>query len=245
MVLDECIATPATRETARGAMERSVRWATRGRARFQQLKTDPGALVVSNPGQVQFGIVQGGTFLDLRRESVARTIEIGFEAYAIGGLSVGEPRAVTDELVGLLGQRLPADRPRYLMGVGEPDQLVGYAALGIDMFDCVSPTRLGRTGYAYTSEGRLNVTRAGVRADAGPVDRSCACRTCSGYSRAYLHHLFRAGEPLGPRLLSLHNVAYLVGLLKRARAQILDGTFSSRLGASAPSMLARPGRPAG
>jgi queuine tRNA-ribosyltransferase len=233
MPLDECIGYPSARAEAEQALDRTHRWALQA------------ARAHRRSDQWLFAIVQGGMEPDLRTQAADALAAERFPGYAIGGLSVGEPRAVTDDLVALLGRRLPADRPRYLMGVGEPDQLVGYAALGIDMFDCVSPTRLGRTGYAYTSEGRLNVARARVRADAGPVDPRCDCRTCREYSRAYLHHLFRAGEPLGPRLLSLHNVAYLVGLLKAARAQILDGTFSSRLGASAPPAPRRPERPAG
>ena len=233
MPLDECIGYPSPRVVAEQALERTHRWA------LQAAGAD------RRRDQWLFAIVQGGMEPDLRGQAADALASEGFPGYAIGGLSVGEPRAVTDELVALLGRRLPVDRPRYLMGVGEPDQLVQYAALGIDMFDCVSPTRLGRTGYAYTSEGRVNLTRANVRADAGPVDPRCACRTCGGYSRAYLHHLFRAGEPLGPRLLSVHNVAYLVGLLKRARNQILAGTFSSLPGASAPASPGWPPEPAG
>ena len=233
MPLDECIGYPSSRAEAERALERTHRWALQA------------ARAHRRPDQWLFAIVQGGMEPDLRAQAADALAAEQFPGYAIGGLSVGEPRAVTDDLVALLGHRLPEDRPRYLMGVGEPDQLVKYAALGIDMFDCVSPTRLGRTGYAYTSAGRVNLARANVRADKGPVDPDCTCLTCSGYTRAYLHHLFRAGEPLGPRLVSLHNVAYLVGLLKRARAQILDGTFSSRLGATVPAPPVGQPAPAG
>jgi queuine tRNA-ribosyltransferase len=158
---------------------------------------------------------------DLRVQAARALAPAGFPGYAIGGLSVGEPREVMDRLVGLTAAELPADRPRYLMGVGEPDQLLAYAAMGIDMFDCVLPTRLGRTGYAYTSEGRLNVARASLRAETGPLDPACSCQTCQRYSRAYIHHLVRAGEPLAPRLISLHNVAFLVQLLRDFRQQII------------------------
>jgi len=216
MPLDECIGYPSTRAEAERTLERSHRWALQS------------ARAHTRPDQLLFAIVQGGMEPDLRAQAADALAAERFPGYAIGGLSVGEPRALTDELVGLLGRRLPDDRPRYLMGVGEPDQLVTYAALGIDMFDCVSPTRHGRTGYAYTSEGRVNIARASQRAEAGPVDPACDCATCQCYSRAYLHHLFRTGEPLGPRLLSLHNVAYLVGVLEVARAQIIAGMFGSR-----------------
>ncbi len=229
MPLDECIGYPSTRADAERALERTHRWALQA-ARAHRRRD-----------QWLFAIVQGGMEPDLRAQAADALAAEHFPGYAIGGLSVGEPRAVTDELVGLLASRLPDDRPRYLMGVGEPDQLIRYAALGIDMFDCVSPTRLGRTGHAYTSQGRLNLTRASVRADPRPVDPHCACLTCSGYTRAYLHHLFRAGEPLGARLLSLHNVAYLVDLLKQARAQVLGGTFGSHPGADARARTASSG----
>jgi queuine tRNA-ribosyltransferase len=167
---------------------------------------------------------------DLRVQAARALGAEGFPGYAIGGLSVGEPRDITDELVGLTAAALPEDRPRYLMGVGEPDQLVAYAKMGIDLFDCVLPTRLGRSGYAYTQDGKLNVTRASQRAERGPLDPSCDCLTCARYSRAYLHHLHRAGEPLGARLVSLHNVAYLVGLLRRLRTSILKDEAAGRSG---------------
>jgi queuine tRNA-ribosyltransferase len=217
MPLDECIGYPSTREQAERALERSHRWALKARRAHRRRD------------QWLFGIVQGGMEPDLRVQAARALGAEDFPGYSIGGLSVGEPRDVADALVALTARELPADKPRYLMGVGEPDQLVGYAALGVDMFDCVSPTRLGRTGYAYTSVGRINLARAALRAERGPIDPACACPVCAGYSRAYVHHLLRASEPLGPRLVSLHNVAYLVGLLREARARIVAGTFDGTL----------------
>ena len=225
MPLDVCIGYPSTRAEAETALERTHTWALQA-ARAQR-RSD----------QALFAIVQGGMEPDLWIQAARALAGEPFPGFAIGGLSVGEPRDVTDRLVALTAAELPADRPRYLMGVGEPDQLLAYAAAGVDLFDCVLPTRLGRTGYAYSSEGRLNLGRAAMRADPGPVDAACDCITCARYSRAYIHHLFRAGEPLGARLLSIHNVAYLVALLRRFRASIVaadgDGA-SSGLSTSAP-----------
>ena len=216
MPLDECIGYPSTREQAEQALERTHRWALQAQR------------VHRREDQALFAIVQGGMEPDLRVQAARALAGEGFPGYAIGGLSVGEPRPQCDELVALTAAELPADRPRYLMGVGEPDQLVSYAAMGVDMFDCVLPTRLGRTGYAYTSEGRVNVGKAALRAEAGPLDPACACLTCARYSRAYLHHLVRAGEPLAARLLSLHNVAYLVGILRSYRNEIIARAAAER-----------------
>jgi len=209
MPLDVCIGYPSTRPETELALERTHAWvlhAARARRR---------------PDQALFAIVQGGMEPDLRVQAARALAAEPFPGYAIGGLSVGEPRAVTDELVALTAAELPQDRPRYLMGVGAPDQLLAYAAAGVDLFDCVLPTRLGRTGYAYTAGGKLNVARAALRAEPGPLDPDCACTTCTRYSRGYLHHLVRAGEPLAARLLSLHNVAYLVTLLRTFRARLI------------------------
>jgi queuine tRNA-ribosyltransferase len=225
MPLDVCIGYPSTRQEAELALERTHAWALL--ARKAQRRSD----------QALFAIVQGGMEPDLRVQAARALAGEPFPGFAMGGLSVGEPGEVTDRLVALTAAEMPADRPRYLMGVGEPDQLLAYAAAGIDLFDCVLPTRLGRTGYAYSSAGRLNLTRAAMRTDPGPVDPCCECITCARYSRAYVHHLFRAGEPLGARLLSIHNVAYLVTLLRRFRESIVsadgDGA-SSGLSTSPP-----------
>src|SRR5215212_556171 len=219
MPLDVCIGPDATRSETEQALERTHAWALRAAA--AQLRSD----------QALFAIVQGGLEPDLRIQAARALAAERFPGVAIGGLSVGEPREVTDRLVALTAAELPADRPRYLMGVGEPDQLLAYAAAGIDLFDCVLPTRLGRTGYAYVPGGKLNVSRASLRAERGPLDPGCPCPTCARYSRAYLHHLVRAGEPLAARLLSLHNVAYLVELLRSFRRALIadasDGAASS------------------
>jgi queuine tRNA-ribosyltransferase len=228
MVLDECIATPAPAAAARGAMERSVRWARRARARFLQLK-DSGqpsdGVSVTNAEQAQFGIVQGGIHPDLRTESVQATTDIGFEAYAIGGLSVGEPPEVMYEVAGHVARQLPADRPRYLMGTGMPDDLIASVARGIDLFDCVLPTRNGRNGQLFTREGPLSIKNARFAEDTGPPDPGCECYTCRHFSRAYLRHLFMAGEMTGSTLNTVHNLFFYLDTMRRIREAIVLGTF--------------------
>ncbi len=228
MVLDECIATPAPVAAARAAMERSVRWARRARTRFLQLRdsTDrPDDVTVTNDGQAQFGIIQGGTHLDLRTESVQATLEIGFEAYAIGGLSVGEPADVMYEVAGHTARQLPADRPRYLMGTGMPDDLIEAVARGVDLFDCVLPTRNGRNGQLFTREGPLSIKNARFADDTSPPDPGCGCYTCRRFSRAYLRHLFTAGEMTGSTLNTVHNLFFYLDTMRRIREAILFGTF--------------------
>ncbi len=225
MVLDECIATPATPAAARDAMERSVRWARRARTRFEQLRIDPGAVQVTNPGQAQFGIVQGATFSDLRTESVQATVEIGFEAYAIGGLSVGEPPDVMYDVVGHTAPLLPEDRPRYLMGTGMPDDLFECVARGIDMFDCVLPTRNARNGQFLTSRGPLSIKNARFAEDPSPPDPGCGCYTCRTFSRAYLRHLYMSGEMTAATLNSLHNLHFYLDTMRRIREALVFGTF--------------------
>jgi len=222
MPLDVCIGYPSTRAEAERALERTHAWALQAQ-RAQR-----------RPDQALFAIVQGGMEPDLRVQAARALATAGFPGYAIGGLSVGEPRDVMDRLVAVTAPELPEDQPRYLMGVGEPDQLTAYAAAGIDMFDCVLPTRLGRTGYAYAEGGKLNLARASLRHERAPLDPDCPCWTCERYSRAYLHHLFRAGEPLGPRLVSLHNVAYLVTLLRRVRASIIAEAAANVVAPASP-----------
>ncbi len=228
MVLDECLALPATPASARGAMERTRRWAARARQRFLQLKSEqvPG-VTVTNPGQAQFGIVQGGVFGDLREESARETVRIGFEAYAIGGLAVGEPIDVMYEVVGLTTPFLPADRPRYLMGVGTPEDLVEAVARGVDMFDCVLPTRNARNGQLFTSRGRLNIKNAQYAEDDRPPDPDCLCQTCRTCSRAYLRHLFMAGEINASTLNTLHNLHFYLDTLRQIRDAIAFGRFES------------------
>ena len=195
MVLDECVAHPTTLQDARQSMERTLRWARRARERIRELREHPvGGVVVTNSTQAQFGIVQGGVFPALREESARGTVAIGFEGYGIGGLSVGEPTPVMYDIVGRTTALLPADRPRYLMGAGTPADLVEAVWRGVDMFDCVLPTRNARNGQLFTSEGRINIKNARYAEDARPLDPDCDCYTCRTCSRAYLRHLFLAGE---------------------------------------------------
>jgi len=213
---------------ARGPMERSVRWARRARARLLQLRNDPRSadgVIVTNPGQAQFGIIQGGTDPALRTESVQATVEIGFEAYAIGGLSVGEPVDVMYDVVAHTAPQLPADRPRYLMGTGLPDDLVECVARGIDMFDCVLPTRNARNGQLITSRGVLVIKNARYAEDRQPPDPDCGCYTCRTFSRAYLRHLFMAGEMTAATLLTVHNLCFYLDLMRRIRDAIGFGSF--------------------
>jgi queuine tRNA-ribosyltransferase len=228
MVLDECIAFPATRDEAAAAMSRSVRWARRSRGRLLTLRdSPPGNVTVSNPGQAQFGIVQGGVFQDLRDESVAETVSVGFEGYAIGGLSVGEPLDLMYAVVAGTAGSLPADRPRYLMGAGTPEDLVECVARGIDMFDCVLPTRNARNGQLFTSQGRINIKNAKYAEDDGPLDPLCGCYTCRHHSRAYLRHLYMAGEMTAGTLNTLHNLSFYLDTMRRIRDAIVFRTFDS------------------
>jgi len=227
MVLDECLALPATRDEAAIAMARSVRWAERGRRRLLALRAgEVSDVPVSNPGQAQFGIVQGGVFPDLRLESAEATIAIGFEGYAIGGLSVGEPTEQMYAVAGDTARRLPAARPRYLMGVGTPEDLVECVARGLDMFDCVLPTRNARNGQLFTSEGRLNIKNAKYAEDDGPLDPACGCYTCRHHSRAYLRHLYLAGEMTAGVLNTLHNLSFYLDTMRRIRDAIAFRTFA-------------------
>ncbi len=233
MVLDELVgppgSDPATAVTAvRAAMERSVRWARRARTRMLQLREDASvaaAVMVTNPGQAQFGIIQGGVDPALRTESVQATVAIGFEAYAIGGLSVGEPVDVMYEVVGATAPQLPADRPRYLMGTGMPDDLVECVARGIDMFDCVLPTRNARNGQLLTRHGVLVIKNAQYAEDRRPPDADCGCYTCRHFSRAYLRHLFTAGEMTAATLLTVHNLYFYLDLMAKIRDAIGFGSF--------------------
>ena len=226
MVLDECVASTADPADAREAMERSVKWAARSRRRLLQLRTDAvDDVVVTNQGQVQFGIVQGGVHPGLRTESAQATIDIGFEAYAIGGLSVGEPAEVMYEVVAHTAPLLPADRPRYLMGTGMPDDLIECVARGIDMFDCVLPTRNARNGQLLTSRGPLVIKNARYAEDSLPPDPGCGCYTCRHFSRAYLRHLYIAGEMTAATLNSIHNLYFYLDTMRRIREAIVFGTF--------------------
>jgi queuine tRNA-ribosyltransferase len=225
MVLDECLAYPATRDAAAASMERSVRWARRCRERLLALRAGPSDLTPSNAGQAQFGIVQGGTFADLRAESADATVAIGFEGYAIGGLSVGEPIDEMYEVTARTAARLPGDQPRYLMGAGTPEDLVECVARGIDMFDCVMPTRNARNGQLFTGQGRINIKNARHAEDDGPLDPACQCYTCRTHSRAYLRHLYLAGEMTAGALNTLHNLAFYLDLMRRIRDAIAFQAF--------------------
>lgn len=221
MALDECPPGRADPDTARGAMERTLTWLVRCRQRHEELSAGAGA----DPGLL-FPIFQGASWPDLRLESLDRTLEIGdWPGVAIGGLSVGEPKDVTLEILDVCEPRLPGRLPRYLMGVGYPEDLIESIRRGVDMFDCVAPTRNGRNGTAFTAAGRLNVKRAGFARDFRPLDETCGCECCRNYTRAYLRHLFVADELLGLRLLSLHNVAFLIDLAAQARVAILEKRF--------------------
>jgi queuine tRNA-ribosyltransferase len=226
MVLDECLAYPASQDAAARSAERSARWAGRCRERLRQLRSDAAPEVaVTNAGQAQFGIVQGGIFQDLRDASADATIAIGFEGYAIGGLSVGEPIDIMYSVVGDTARRLPSDYPRYLMGTGTPEDLVECVARGIDMFDCVMPTRAARHGQLFTSEGRINIKNARFAEDDGPLDPACGCYTCRTHSRAYLRHLYLAGETTGSALNTLHNLSFYLDTMRRIRDAISFRTF--------------------
>jgi queuine tRNA-ribosyltransferase len=228
MVFDECLALPADTSAVRTSMERTVRWACRARERFLAIRAGrvPG-VVVTNPGQAQFGIVQGGTHLDLREESAKRTVEIGFEAYAIGGLSVGEPPETMYDIVEHTTPFLPADRPRYLMGVGTPEDIVQAVARGVDMFDCVLPTRNARNGQLFTRVGRINIKNAQYAEDDGPVDPDCGCYTCRTFSRAYLRHLYAVNEINAATLNTLHNLHFYLDTLRGIRESLKFGRFET------------------
>jgi queuine tRNA-ribosyltransferase len=217
MQLDHVVPGQAPHALARDAAERSVRWLERSRRTFEQ------APAGSAP-QALFPIVQGGIHADLREASAAAIRALGdWPGFGIGGLSVGEAKPDMYAMLDVVDAALPRDRPRYLMGVGFPDDLIEGVLRGVDLFDCVAPTRMGRNGTAFTSAGRLNVRRADLRGDSGPVDPRCDCSTCTRFSRGYIRHLFAADEMLGPRLLSLHNVHFLTSLVRRARAAVLAG----------------------
>jgi queuine tRNA-ribosyltransferase len=215
MVLDECTPFPATHDEAAISMRMSTRWAKRSRTAF-----------VAREGYGQFGIVQGSTYEDLRHESAAALRELNFEGYAIGGLAVGEGQEMMFAMLDITTPHLPTGKPRYLMGVGTPDDLLGAVARGVDMFDCVMPTRAGRTARAFTSKGVFNLRNARFIDDAKPLDENCACLCCTRHNRAYLHHLFRAAEILGPMLLTIHNLTYYQSLMQNARAAILAQNYA-------------------
>ncbi len=235
MAFDECPPGQIDPAAARRSMELTLRWAKRSKeahvAQVVNLRSQASESIdahVNNLryGQALFGILQGASHLDLRRESLERTVEIGFDGYAIGGLSVGEEKPVMLEIIEDIAPRMPADQPRYLMGVGTPEDLVESVARGIDMFDCVLPTRNGRTGQAFTSRGKLNIKNARFLADKRPLDEACGCSVCRRHSRAYIRHLYLAGEMLASILLTHHNLAFFLDTMRHVRQAIRSGQFA-------------------
>jgi queuine tRNA-ribosyltransferase len=256
MAFDECTEYPADRARAQASMEMTLRWAERSKKHFEEHKHEvpwdsrqhpvPGtqypengvectpenaaaanwALGTGYSTQSLFGIVQGGMDLALRKESAERTVEIGFPGYAIGGLSVGEPRERTREVIEATLEHLPKDKPRYVMGVGTPEEIVEYASLGVDMMDCVLPTRAARHGLLFTSEGKISIKQARYTQDAGPPDPNCGCRVCQRYSRAYLRHLYASNEVLAQVLNTLHNLSFYLDTMRRVRHSIRLGEVS-------------------
>ena len=227
MVLDECIETPAPRKIAEVALKRTTDWARRARNYFLERVTRNG-----NPPQWQFGIVQGATYADLRRESARQLLELDFPGYAVGGLAVGEPHELTCEMTGEVTALLAKDRPRYLMGVGKPEQIADYVTLGIDMMDCVLPTRAARHACLYTSEGRVLIKNARYADDQRPPDPNCSCSICNRYTRAYLRHLFAAGELTAAILATHHNIHFYLDIMRQIRESIEFGNlanFSSKM----------------
>lgn len=246
MAFDECTEHPAEKERARQSMELTLRWARRSKEYFEAHKGEcpwsiEPTLSAKNAERMGhphhefpktpalFGIVQGGMYADLRRESAERTVEIGFPGYAIGGLSVGESRAKTMEMIATTLEILPKDKPRYVMGVGYPEEIVQYAAMGVDMMDCVLPTRAARHGLLFTSEGRMNIKNARYAQDQSPPDAKCGCRVCGRYTRAYLRHLFVSQEPLAAVLNTVHNLAFYLDTMRSVRHAIKLGDLSGML----------------
>lgn len=228
MCFDECTPYPATHAEALSSLELTARWAKRSRDEFDRLmaiRRETLSGVRALPGAL-FGIIQGSVYHDLRQQSLTRLLEIGFPGYAIGGLSVGEEKQQMYDTTEFIAPLMPADKPRYLMGVGTPEDLVESVARGVDMFDCVMPTRNARNGQVFTSRGRLNVRNARYASDPRPLDESCTCPTCQRYSRAYLRHLYGSGEMLAAILCSLHNIAFYLDTMRRIRQAIALGEFT-------------------
>jgi queuine tRNA-ribosyltransferase len=223
MVLDECLAYPAEYVPAKAAMKRTVAWAKTAFVHYRKRVEATGST------SALFPIVQGGMYADLRRDCASELLELNADGYAIGGLSVGEPRELSLEMTEVTAPLLPADRPRYVMGVGMPDELPEYVARGVDMMDCVLPSRNARNGYLFTSFGRVVIKQARYRSDAAPIDSNCRCYTCRTYSRAYLRHLFQAGEILFSTLATLHNLQFYLDTMRQMRQSILLGTFPALL----------------
>jgi queuine tRNA-ribosyltransferase len=233
MAFDDCTAYPATEAEARESMQRSMRWALRGHDHYYSQSPSGQA----PPGHL-FAIVQGGMYESLRLESIEALAQRDFPGYAVGGLAVGEPEEDRLRVLDVVTPRLPSDRPRYLMGVGYPQDIVAAVARGIDMFDCVMPTRHARNGHLFTAAGSINIRNARYQHDTGPIDPTCSCSTCQRYSRAYLRHLDHCNEILGVRLATLHNLHFYLQLMREIRSAIAEGRFQ----ALAARVLATPRR---
>lgn len=216
MPLDECVPYPSSHQEAQAAVERTTLWALRSKREWER-----------NKKGVLFGIAQGATYKDLRKRSIHELVDIGFSGYAIGGLSVGEPQDLRYNTLHSVVDDLPSDSPRYLMGVGLPEDILEAVSMGVDMFDCVVPTRYGRNGTAFTSRGKLTVRNGAFASDFGPLDEACSCYCCQNFTRSYLRHLFNAGEILGLRLVSYHNIYFFLNLMKQAREAIKDNRFEA------------------
>jgi len=230
MAFDECPPGDAGYDATKKSLDLTIRWADRSKKRLDELQSAPSVFANGTDlsgKQALFGIVQGAGHLDLRKESLERTVEIGFDGYAIGGLSVGEEKRVMYQVLEFLAPQMPTDAPRYLMGVGTPEDLIEAIGQGIDMFDCVIPTRNGRTGSAFTSRGKINIRNARFALDDSPIDADCACSVCRRYSLAYLRHLQQAGEMNAAILISHHNVAFFMETMRRARQAVISGEFSA------------------
>jgi queuine tRNA-ribosyltransferase len=237
MVFDECPPGQADFEATRKSLEMTARWARRSKDKFEELQNagmdtgflseQPAAASGSELSgrQSLFGIIQGAGHLELRRESLDKTVEIGFDGYAIGGLSVGEEKSVMYDVIEFIAPQMPVDAPRYLMGVGTPEDLVEAVYRGVDMFDCVIPTRNGRTGSAFTTRGKINIRNARFAKDGAPLDVDCPCSVCRRYSRAYLRHLYQAGEMLAAIMISHHNLAFFLDTMRKVRDSIKLGSF--------------------
>jgi len=228
MAFDECIEYPADHERAASSMKLTTQWARRCRDYARALRSDgrSNAEASTNPGQAIFGIVQGGMHADLRRDSARQIVDLDFPGYAVGGLAVGEPHALSIEMAAIAAELLPKERPRYVMGVGLPEQLADYVRCGVDMMDCVLPTRNARNGCLFTSAGRVNIGNAIYADDPRPLDERCTCMVCRTYSRAYLRHLFQANEILASILNSHHNVAFFLDIMSKIRQAIAFGELA-------------------
>jgi queuine tRNA-ribosyltransferase len=225
MAFDECTEYPAERTRAEESLRLTMAWAQRSLDHFRAHREEVvWSTELDGRTQSLFGIVQGGMYTDLRRECAERLVEMDFDGYAIGGLSVGEPRELTLEMIADVLPLLPRDKPRYVMGVGYPDEIEQYAKLGVDMMDCVLPTRAARHGLLFTSEGRMNIKNKKYAEDQNPPDPACTCPVCRRYSRAYLRHLMQAGEALSGTLNTIHNLAYYLGIMQRVRSELAAST---------------------